>query len=108
MPRVTEAVLAAGRRFLPRGWTHFGLQLVIWFGFLAIYELARGVADRNPSQAVANGLRVIDFERNAAGLYELTLQRLLNSSHALERLASWTYWLSEFAGVGLSLLWVYL
>jgi membrane-associated phospholipid phosphatase len=105
---VTEAVLAVGRRFLPRGYADFGLQLAIWFGFLGIYELARGVADRDPSRAVANGLRVIDFEQNAAGLYELTLQRLINSSHTLETLASWTYWLSEFAGVGLSLLWVYL
>ena len=105
---MTEAVLAAGRRVLPRGWTDLGLQLAIWFGFLAIYELARGIADRDPGQALDNGLRVINFERSAAGLYELTLQRLLDSSQTLETLASWTYWLSEFAGVGLSLLWVYL
>ena len=104
---MTEAVLAAGRRFLPRGYGDFGRQLAIWFGFLAAYQLARGAADRDPATAFANGLRVIHFERHAAGLYELTFQRLLDSSQALERLASWTYWLSEFAGVGLSLLWVY-
>ena len=105
---MTDAVLAAGRRYLPRGWAHFGLQLAIWFGFLTLYEVARGVADRDPSQAIANGVRVINFEQNAAGLYELTLQRIVDSSRTFERLASWTYWLSEFAGVGLSLLWVYL
>ena len=55
---MTDAVLAAGRRYLPRGWAHFGLQLAIWFGFLTLYEVARGVADRDPSQAIANGLSV--------------------------------------------------
>jgi membrane-associated phospholipid phosphatase len=100
-------VIAAGRRFLPRGWTDFGLQLAIWFGFLAAYQLARGVADRSPAEAFANGFKVINFEENAAGLYELTLQRLINSSHTLASLASWTYWLSEFAGVGFALLWLY-
>ncbi len=24
----------AAPRILPRGWTHLGLQLIIWFGFL--------------------------------------------------------------------------
>jgi hypothetical protein len=100
-------VLAASRRYLPRGWSDFGLQLAIWFGFLAAYQLARGLADRSTTAAFANGLRVIDFERSAAGLYELTLQRLVHSSHLLELAASWTYWLSEFAGVGLALLWLY-
>jgi len=101
------AVIAVGQRYLPRGWTDFGRQLAIWFGFLGVYQLARGVADRSPAQAFANGFRVIDFESRAAGLYELTMQRLINSSHLLASLASWTYWLSEFAGVGLALLWVY-
>jgi membrane-associated phospholipid phosphatase len=105
---VTQAVLAAGRRYLPRGWSDFGLQIAIWFGFLAAYQVARGVADRDSTAAFTNGWHVINIERRAAGLYELTLQRLLDSSHALETIASWTYWLSEFAGVGLALLWVYL
>jgi membrane-associated phospholipid phosphatase len=51
---------------------------------------------------------VIDFERSANSLYELTLQRLVDQSHALATIASWTYWNSEFTVVGLALLWVYL
>jgi len=105
---VTEAVVAVGRRFLPRGWSDFGLQIAIWFGFLAVYQVARGVADQDPTAAFTNGWHVISIEQRFAGLYELTLQQLLDSSHALETIASWTYWLSEFAGVGLTLLWIYL
>jgi len=51
---------------------------------------------------------VIDFERHANALIELTLQRVVDGSQFLATLASWTYWNSEFTVVGLALLWVYL
>jgi membrane-associated phospholipid phosphatase len=82
--------------------------LAIWFGFLAAYQVARGLADRNPPRAFQNGLHVIGIERNAHALIELTLQRVVDGSHVLAMLASWTYWNSEFTVVGLALLWVYL
>jgi membrane-associated phospholipid phosphatase len=104
---VTAAVIAAGRR-LPRGWSDLGLQLAIWFGFLLGYQVVRGVADRSPGEALRNGARVIDFERSASGLWELTLQGWLGSHHLLETLASWTYWNSEFTVLCLTLLFVYL
>ena len=51
------------------------LQLAIWFGFLAAYQVARGMADRNPGEeAFDNGLKVVDIERRASGLWELSLQ----------------------------------
>jgi membrane-associated phospholipid phosphatase len=100
--------VAAGRRVLPRGWADLGRQLAIWFGFLAAYQLARGLADRNPPRAFQNGLQVIGIERNAHALIELTLQRVVDGSQLLATLASWTYWNSEFTVVGLALLWVYL
>jgi membrane-associated phospholipid phosphatase len=101
------AALAAGRRLFPRGYADFGYQLLIWFGFLAAYQVARGVADRDPSRAFANGWRVIDVEQRLAGLGELTLQGWTQSSKVLETLVSWTYWNSEFTVIGLALLWVY-
>jgi hypothetical protein len=101
-------VATVGRRFLPRGWTDLARQLLIWFGFLAVYQLARGLAGRDPATAFANGLRLIDFERHLNAFYELTFQHLVNSSHTLSLLASITYWNSEFTVVGLALLWVYL
>jgi membrane-associated phospholipid phosphatase len=103
-----SAAIAAGRRVLPRGYADFGLQLLIWFGFLAAYQVARGVADRDPTRAFANGWRVIDLEQRLTGLGELTLQGWTQSSHVLSMLVSWTYWNSEFTVIGLALLWVYL
>jgi len=93
---------------LPRGWGDFGLQLAIWFGFLGAYQLARGLADRNPPKAFDNGLHVIGIERHANALFEVTLQRLVDGSQVLATAASWTYWNSEFTVLGLALLWVYL
>ncbi|HEX6662390.1 MAG TPA: phosphatase PAP2 family protein [Gaiellaceae bacterium] len=102
------AVIAAGRRFLPRGYADLGLQFLIWFGFLAAYQVARGVADRDPTKAFVNGWRVIGIEQRLIGLGELTLQGWTQSSKVLEALVSWTYWNSEFTVIGLALLWVYL
>ena len=101
------AAIAAGRRLFPRGYADFGYQLLIWFGFLAAYQVARGVADRDPTRAFANGWRVIDIEQRLTGLGELTLQGWTQSSRVLETLVSWTYWNSEFTVIGLALLWVY-
>jgi membrane-associated phospholipid phosphatase len=103
-----NALVSAGRRILPSGWVDFARQLAIWFGFLAAYQVARGIADRNPPRAFQNGLHVIGVERHAGALFEVTLQRLVDGSEVLATLASWTYWNSEFTVLGLALLWVYL
>jgi membrane-associated phospholipid phosphatase len=103
------AVAAVGRRYLPRGWSDLWLQVGIWFGFLAAYQVARGFADRDPARALENGLRVVQWEREQTNhLFELTLQQFAASSAWLEAAVSWTYWNSEFTVVGLALLWVYL
>src|SRR6266540_3720688 len=102
------AALAVGRRYLPRGYADLGRQLLIWFGFLSAYQVARGVADRDPARAFANGWTVIDLEQRLTGLGELTFQGWTQSSRFLETLVSWTYWNSEFTVMGLALLWVYL
>jgi membrane-associated phospholipid phosphatase len=105
---VTAAVAAIGRRYLPCGWKDFARQLAIWFGFLLAYQVARGVADRDPTRAFENGLRVVSWEEQVASLFELSAQKLAASSGLLEQAVSWTYWNSEFTVVGLVLLWVYL
>ncbi len=102
------AIVAAGRRHLPRGWLDLGRQLAIWFGFLALYQVARGVADRNPTRAFENGLGVINIEERVGDLFEVTLANLIAGSHFLTLVVSWTYWNSEFTVVGLTLLFVYL
>jgi membrane-associated phospholipid phosphatase len=104
-----SAVVAAGRRVLPRGWGDFWLQVAIWFGFYFTYLGVRSLADRNPATAFLNGLRVIDFEQRVTHhLFEQTAQQVADSSHVLLTAAAWTYWNSEFTAIGLTLLWVYL
>jgi hypothetical protein len=102
-------MVAVGRRHLPRGWGDLGRQLLIWFGFAILYQLARGVADRHPAKAFSNGYHVVDIETSVFHrLYELTFQQFVDQRHILETIVSWTYWNSEFTVVGLAVLWVYL
>jgi hypothetical protein len=102
-------MVAAGRRHLPRGWSDLGRQLGIWFGFAVLYQLARGLADRNPTKAFDNGQAVVNLEVHLTHrLYELTFQNFVDQRHLLETAVSWTYWNSEFTVVGLGVLWVYL
>lgn len=108
MAAVTAAVVGIGRRYLPRGWRDFARQLAIWFGFLLVYQIVRGIADRDPTRAFENGLWVISVEEKVTDLFEVTLQNLAHSSDVLTALVAWTYWNSEFTVVGLALLWVYM
>jgi membrane-associated phospholipid phosphatase len=92
---------------LPRGWAHLALQFVIWMGFYAAYQVARGAADRSVVDAFRNGEWVLRTERELGALFEPALQRALDTSSLLVTLTSYTYWLSQFAVVGAALLWVY-
>ena len=85
-----------------------GLQIAIWFGFLAAYQVARGVADRDAATAFENGLKVIDIESAPPRSSSSPCRGLVESSQVLAVITSWTYWLSQFTVLGLSLLWVYL
>jgi len=103
-------VVTAGRRFLPRGWGDLGRQLAIWFGFALVYQVARGVADREPvAKAYSNGLWAVHIETQVTHrMFELTFEQFADQRHWLAALVSWTYWNSEFTVVGLALLWVYI
>jgi membrane-associated phospholipid phosphatase len=104
---LTSAAAAVSRQ-LPRGWLDLFRQILIWFGFVFAYQLARGIADRDDAVAFDNARGIIDFERRATGLWELSLQSWAESSHTIAVSMQWTYWLSQFAVVGIALLWVYL
>jgi len=95
------------RRRLPRGWTHLAAQIAFWLGFYVVYEFVRGFADRDIGTAFWNGLHVIRIEEWSGTLFEPTLQRLVDSSGVLIKATTYTYWLSQFAVVGLALVWVY-
>jgi hypothetical protein len=102
-----SAAAPADRRVFPRGVPHFLLQVVIWLGFIFAYQVARGIADRDPARAFQNGFKVIDIEQRANALFELSIQGAIHSSHLLVTLTGWTYWLSQFTVLGLALLWAY-
>ena len=70
------AIVQAGRRHLPRGWADLGLQVGIWFGFLGLYQVVRGFADRNPTQAFENGLAVETSDLMPSMDYVLQLSHL--------------------------------
>ena len=98
---------AEARRLLPRGWAHFALQFAVWFGFYAVYQVVRGAADRGVAEAFWNGTLVIEAENRFHALFEPAVQGFVQSSSFLIFATSYTYWLSQFAVVGLTLLWVY-
>jgi len=100
---VSTAIAHIGRRYLPRGWSDLFRQLLIWFGFIFAYQIARGVAARNPAKAFSDGFGVIKFEKHAHALFELSLQHVVASSHLLATLTYWTYGLSQFAVLGVAL-----
>jgi membrane-associated phospholipid phosphatase len=103
-----KALLARVHGAAPRGWRDFGLQLAIWFGFLFAYQVARGIADRDPSEAFENGRLLIDLQNRLHALVEIDIQRVvLSAGDWLVQAVNWTYWNSQFTVVGLALLWVY-
>jgi len=103
---VSTFVAETSRR-LPRGWAHLAIQFVIWMGFYAAYQVARGAADRSVADAFSNGEWVLRTERELGALFEPAVQRIVDTSSLLITLTSYTYWLSQFAVVGVTLLWVY-
>ena len=94
-------------RRLPRGWAHLAFQFVIWMGFYVVYQVARGAADRSVAHAFQNGEWVLRKESEIGALFEPAVQRVVDTSSILVTLTSYTYWLSQFAVVGATLLWVY-
>jgi membrane-associated phospholipid phosphatase len=109
-PDRIESTLVSGyaeARRLPRGWAHLALQVAVWFGFYAAYQVARGAADRGIAEAFWNGTLVIEAENRIQTLIEPGIQNFVEKSELLVLATSYTYWLSQFAVVGLVLLWSY-
>ena len=97
----------AEARRLPRGWAHLALQFAVWFGFYVAYQVARGAADQGVAEAFWNGTLVIEAENKLRLLVEPGVQSFVERFDFLIIATSYTYWLSQFAVVGLALLWIY-
>jgi membrane-associated phospholipid phosphatase len=102
-----SSIVAETSRRLPRGWAHLAFQFLIWMGFYVAYQVARGAADRSVTDAFQNGEWVLRQERELGALFEPAVQRIVDTSSLLITLTSFTYWLSQFAVVGITLLWAY-
>jgi membrane-associated phospholipid phosphatase len=102
-----SSIVAETSRRLPRGWAHLAFQFLIWMGFYVAYQVARGAADRSVADAFQNGEWVLRQERELGALFEPAVQRVVDTSSLMITLTSFTYWLSQFAVVGITLLWVY-
>jgi membrane-associated phospholipid phosphatase len=83
------------------------MQVAVWFGFYGVYQAARGAADRGVGEAFWNGTLVIEAERRLQAFVEPAVQDFVERSNVLVAMTTFTYWLSQFAVVGISLLWVY-
>ncbi len=103
---MSTAVAQLSRR-TPRGLGHLAFQFVIWMGFYVAYQVVRGAADRDVVTAFNNGEWVARTEDGLGALFEPALQRVVDTSSLMVLLTSYTYWLSQFAVVGVTLLWVY-
>ena len=92
----------AEARRLPRGWAHLLLQIAVWFGFYGAYQAARGAADRGVGEAFWNGTLVIETEHRLRMFVEPTVQDFVERSSVLVAATTYTYWLSQFAVVGIA------
>ena len=93
---------------LPQGWGDAGRQLGILVLVDLAYELVRGIADGQRSEAIANGQQVIDFERSAHSLFEPSVQAFFLPAHWVIDLANQLYLNAQFSIALGFLIWLYL
>src|ERR1700751_5589223 len=104
MSRAFAAVTAK----LPQGWGEAGRQLAILVAAAAGYELVRGIADGQRSEAIAHGQQVIEFEQATHALFEPSLQAFFLPAHWLVVVANQLYLNAQFSIALGFLVWLYL
>ena len=93
---------------LPQGWGDAGRQLGILALVDVAYELVRGIADGQRSDAIAHGQQVIDFERSTHTFFESGLQTFFLPAHWLIDFANQVYLNAQFSIALGFLVWLYL
>jgi membrane-associated phospholipid phosphatase len=105
MRRRTELIAA---RFLPKGWSDLGRQILLFCGAYYLYRLVRGLADGRAAAAFQNARELIDIER-ALGLFsEPAIHAWAGGRTWLIDFASWMYVNSHFTVTVLTLAFIYL
>jgi hypothetical protein len=93
---------------LPKGWSDAGRQLGILVGVDVAYELVRGIADSQRSDAIAHGAQVINFERTTHTFFEPSLQAFFLPAHWLIDFANQVYLNAQFSIALGFLVWLYI
>jgi membrane-associated phospholipid phosphatase len=93
---------------LPQGWGDARRQIGILVGVDLGYELVRGIADSQRSDAIAHGQQVIDFERATHTFFEPSLQAFFLPAHWLIEIANQMYLNAQFSIALGFLVWLYL
>jgi phosphatidylinositol phosphate synthase len=104
---VSRALARIGSK-LPQGWGDAGRQIGILVGVDTAYELVRGIADGQRSEAIAHGQQVIEFEQTTHTLFEPGLQAFLVPAHWLVVVANQLYLNAQFSIALGFLVWLYL
>lgn len=104
---MSRALARIGSR-LPQGWGDAGRQLGILVLVDIAYELVRGIADGQRSEAIGHGQQVIDFERSAHLLFEPSVQAFFLPAHWTIDLANQLYLNAQFSIALGFLIWLYL
>jgi membrane-associated phospholipid phosphatase len=92
----------------PRGWGDAGRQLGILVLVDLAYELVRGIADGQRSEAIAHGESVIALERGMHFLFEPSLQAFFLPAQWLIDVANQLYLNAQFSIALGFLVWLYL
>ena len=92
---------------LPKGWGDAGRQIGILIGVDIVYELGRGIADSNKTDAMAHGAQVIDFEQATHTFFEPSLQAFFLPAHWLIDVANQLYLNAQFSIALGFLVWLY-
>lgn len=93
---------------LPRGWGDLGRQIGILVGVDLAYELVRGIADSQRTDAIIHGQQVIDLERSTHTFFEPSLQEFFLPAHWLIDVANQLYLNAQFSIALGFLVWLYL
>jgi len=104
---MSRGLRAIGSR-LPQGWGDFGRQIAILVGVDLAYELVRGIADGQRSEAIAHGRAIIDLQQSTHTLFEPSLQAFFLPAHWLIDLANQVYLNAQFSIALGFLVWLYL
>src|ERR1700759_4207541 len=93
---------------MPQGWGDAGRQLAILVGVDIGYELARGIAASQRSDAIAHGRQVINSERGPHTFFEPSLQAFFLPAHWTIDVANQLYLNAQFSIALGFLVWLYL